>query len=249
MKPWIPLAVLSVATCLAAPTARANDICRDVSVEVPGDIRKEVYCMRRPLGTAPPIGRPEPGPGPGGGNGIAPPPTGSPNPFDNNGDGKLDCWKDVVGPATPGAGGRGSKTRISSPYGPSKWRQGKWHYGVDLVSDTGNFGLGQPVRSISDGVVLAAGTTSSNGNFVSIKHADGQVSKYLHLKNLLTIQNSVIRAGDTIGTMNCTGLCGQGDRLNHVRSTHAHIELLTSLQAGRNRKERLDPIALMRNCK
>ncbi|HVJ39132.1 MAG TPA: M23 family metallopeptidase [Stenotrophomonas sp.] len=249
MKSKIPLAVLSVSACLAAPAAHANDICRDVSVEVPGDIRKEVYCMRRPPWTAPPIGRPAPGPGPGGGNGTAPPPAGSPSAFDSNGDGKLDCWKDAVGPATPGAAGRGSKTRISSPYGPSTWRPGSWHYGVDLVSRTGNFGLGQPVRAISDGVVLTTGTTEKNGNFVAISHPDGRMSKYLHLRNILAEEKKAIRAGDLLGTMNCTGSCGQGLRKNEVQATHVHIELLVSAQAGRTREGRIDPISLMGNCK
>lgn len=248
MKPWIPLAVLSVATCLAAPTARANDICRDVSVEVPGDIRKEVYCMRRPAGTAPIIGRPAPGPNPGGGSGIAAPPAGSPTPFDSNGDGKLDCWKDAVGPATPGAGGRGSQTRISSPYGPSTSRPGGWHYGVDLVSDTGNFGLGQPARAISNGVVVQAGTERDNGNFVAIQHPDGRVSKYLHLRDISTRVRSTVRAGDVIGSLNCTGACGLGQR-GAIQSTHLHIELLTSPHAPRDRQSRIDPIQSMRKCK
>jgi murein DD-endopeptidase MepM/ murein hydrolase activator NlpD len=255
MKPWISCAALPALLLSTPSTAWAGLICVDTIVETPGASRKEKHCTRDPDhrgGRAfPPDFRPATrDPAAGGGGGAPTVPTPAPgNPFDNDKDGKLDCWKDAVGPASAGARGSGSKTRISSPYGPSKWRPGGWHYGVDLVSRTGNFGLGQPVRAISDGVVLQAGTTEKNGNFVAIKHPDGRVSKYIHLKTFLAKKDAEIRAGDMIGTMNCTGLCGQGARLNHVKSTHVHIELLASLQAGRNREERLDPIALMRNCK
>lgn len=219
-------------------------VCRDGQVRTPDMVGYDRYCTFPPVRIihGPPTHRP--------GGPVAPsPPAVVANPMDRDGDGRLDCWKDAVGPATPGERGRGSKTRISSAYGPSKWRTGDWHYGVDLVSDTGNFGLNQPVRAISDGVVAAKGKDIFNGNSVTLHHPDGRASKYLHLKDISVSVTRQIRAGDVIGTMNCTGACGRGLRKNNVRSTHAHIEVLTSQQADRNREGRIDPIPLMGDCK
>ncbi|WP_161809475.1 M23 family metallopeptidase [Stenotrophomonas panacihumi] len=169
------------------------------------------------------------------------PSTAAANPFDRNSDGKMDCWKDAAGPA-----GRRSTTRISS--GPSSWRSGNWHHGIDLVSNTGNFGLGQPVRAIANGVVAKAMASVANGNFVQINHADGRASKYLHLKETVAKPGNHVSAGDVIGTMNCTGQCGTPRRQNIVQSTHVHIELQTSPQAERGHGTRLDPLTYLGQC-
>ncbi len=102
---------------------------------------------------------------------------------------------------------------------------------------------------MSDGIVVTASTTKDNGNFVAIQHSDGRVSKYLHLRTILAKEKDAIRAGDVLGTMNCTGSCGRGLQKNQVQSTHVHIELLASAQAARNREGRIGPIAMMRHCK
>ena len=225
--------------------AQYDMLCREVSVEIPDDIRREVYCMRRgwPPPTLPPLPPPTPPASP-----MLPPGTSTNgNAFDRNGDGKLDCWKDAVGPSNGEGAGKHSKTLISSPYGHSQWRPDAWHYGLDLVSSTGNFGLGQPVRAISDGTIIRAETNDANGNFVEILHTDGRASSYLHLKELLR-KDGAVRAGDIIGTMNCTGLCGQAGRRNTVQSTHVHIELKTLPGTARAKENRLDPAAYLPGC-
>lgn len=217
-----------------------DHFCREASVEIPGDIRKEVHCMRRG-GSPPPIfrwnpTRPSPGsphvPG-------TSPSAAAANPFDRNEDGKMDCWKDAAGPS--------SRTAISSPFGSSAWRSGSWHFGVDLISKTGNYGLAQPVRAIADGTIAVASTNPSNGNFVEIIHADGRSSMYLHLKEVLR-KEGVVRSGDVIGRMNCTGLCGKGQDKNEVRSTHLHLEIKTAPGTARLRQNRLDPITYLGEC-
>ena len=151
----------------------------------------------------------------------------------------MDCWKDAVGPA--------NKTEISSRYGGSDWRDGNWHYGVDLVSRTGNFGLAQPVRAIADGNVVRGETSSANGNFVEIVHSDGRASMYIHLKEI-TRRDGAVRAGDVIGSMNCTGLCGRGVRRNSVRSTHVHLEVKTAPGTERLQQNRIDPVTYLGEC-
>ncbi|HYG06422.1 MAG TPA: M23 family metallopeptidase [Stenotrophomonas sp.] len=161
------------------------------------------------------------------------------NEYDRDNDGKLDCWKS--------AGGKPSEARISSRYGASTWRPGNFHYGVDIASHTANFGLGQRVRAIADGVVSPGEPKPANGNYVRIVHGDGRVSLYLHLRDILRSKGQV-RAGDEIGTMNCTGNCGKPPRENTVQSTHVHIEIKTSLGAPRVPANRIDPIVYLGNC-
>ena len=84
------------------------------------------------------------------------------------------------------------------------------HYGVDYVAP-----LGTPVMSTADGVVTDAGSRGPNGNMVTLRHAGGYVTKYLHLSRI----PSEIRPGrrvsqrDVIGFVGSTGL-----------STGAHLD-------------------------
>lgn len=231
----------------ASAPAWGGILCRDGIITIDGDIHTEVLCMRTPS-PPPPIHRPAPPPG-GGWLPPSPPRPPSGNQFDRDGDGKLDCWKDAAGPDNAGNAGRGSRTRISSPYGASKSRIGGWHYGVDMVSDTGNYGIGQPVRAIANGVVSEATSNAGNGNYVKINHGDGRATQYLHLQLIQASVKSSVRAGDVIGTMNCTGSCGMGKQKNQPRSTHLHLELMASPDAARDRNGRTDPIAYLGSCK
>jgi murein DD-endopeptidase MepM/ murein hydrolase activator NlpD len=84
------------------------------------------------------------------------------------------------------------------------------HYGVDYVAP-----LGTPVMSTADGVVTDAGSRGPNGNMVTLRHAGGYTTKYLHLSRI----PSEIRPGrrvnqrDVIGFVGSTGL-----------STGAHLD-------------------------
>ena len=50
------------------------------------------------------------------------------------------------------------------------------HLGVDYAARTGT-----PVFSVANGVVVERGRRGASGNLVSVRHANGYVSKYLHL--------------------------------------------------------------------
>ena len=84
------------------------------------------------------------------------------------------------------------------------------HYGVDYVAP-----LGTPVRSTADGVVTDAGRRGPNGIMVTLRHAGGYMTKYLHLSGF----PSEIRPGrrvsqrDVIGFVGSTGV-----------STGAHLD-------------------------
>lgn len=84
------------------------------------------------------------------------------------------------------------------------------HYGVDYVAP-----LGTPVRSTADGVVTDAGRRGPNGIMVTLRHAGGYMTKYLHLSGF----PPEIRPGrrvsqrDVIGFVGSTGV-----------STGAHLD-------------------------
>ena len=77
------------------------------------------------------------------------------------------------------------------------------HYGVDYAAP-----LGTPVMSTADGVVTDAGSRGPNGNMVTLRHAGGYVTKYLHLSRI----PREIRPGrrveqrDVIGFVGSTGV-------------------------------------------
>jgi murein DD-endopeptidase MepM/ murein hydrolase activator NlpD len=107
--------------------------------------------------------------------------------------------------------------RISSVFGLRKhpilgiWRR---HEGTDYVANAGT-----PVRTIGDGVVTFAGVRGGYGNLIEIRHHNGLVSRYGHLRAFA----SGIRAGrsvaigQTIGFVGMTGL---------ATGPHLHFELL-----------------------
>ena len=90
------------------------------------------------------------------------------------------------------------------------------HYGVDYVATRGT-----PVMATADGVVADAGSRGPNGNMVTLRHAGGYVTKYLHLSRI----PSGIRPGrrvnqrDVIGFVGSTGV-STGAHLDYRLSRH-----------------------------
>ncbi len=52
----------------------------------------------------------------------------------------------------------------------------KPHLGTDYAAPTGT-----PIRSVGDGVVIAAAYTRGNGNYVKIRHNSVYTTQYLHM--------------------------------------------------------------------
>ncbi len=109
--------------------------------------------------------------------------------------------------------------RISSGFGRRKhpvlgtWRQ---HQGMDYAASSGT-----PVRSIGDGVVVFAGRKGGYGNTVEVRHPNGYVTRYGHLRGFAEGVRSGARVSieQTIGYVGMTGL---------ATGPHLHFEVLVN---------------------
>jgi murein DD-endopeptidase MepM/ murein hydrolase activator NlpD len=95
--------------------------------------------------------------------------------------------------------------RISSIFGKRKhpifgqWRN---HTGTDYAAAAGT-----PVRAIGDGVVVFAGRKGGYGNVIDIRHRNGMVSRYGHMRGFAKgiKRGSQVAMGSTIGYVGMTG--------------------------------------------
>jgi murein DD-endopeptidase MepM/ murein hydrolase activator NlpD len=109
--------------------------------------------------------------------------------------------------------------RISSIFGGRRhpvlgiWRR---HKGTDYAAS-----MGTPVRSIGDGVVVFAGRKGGYGNVIDIRHRNGFVSRYGHLRSFAKgiHRGSHVAIGSTIGSVGMTGL---------ATGPHLHFEILVN---------------------
>ncbi len=107
--------------------------------------------------------------------------------------------------------------RISSVFGLRKhpilgiWRA---HKGTDYSAVAGT-----PVRSIGDGVVIFAGRKGGYGNAIDVRHRNGFVSRYGHLRAFAAGVRAgrAVSQGETIGYVGATGL---------ATAPHLHFEVL-----------------------
>ena len=109
--------------------------------------------------------------------------------------------------------------RISSIFGGRRhpvlgiWRK---HKGTDYAA-----AMGTPVRSIGDGVVIFAGRKGGYGNVIDIRHRNGYVSRYGHLRSFAKgiHRGSHVTIGSTIGAVGMSGL---------ATGPHLHFEVLVN---------------------
>ena len=107
--------------------------------------------------------------------------------------------------------------RISSVFGMRKhpilgvWRQ---HAGTDYAASQGT-----PVRSVGDGVVIFAGRKGGYGNAIEVRHRNGFVTRYGHLRGFAKAsrRGARVEIGQTIGFVGMTGL---------ATAPHLHFEVL-----------------------
>lgn len=88
------------------------------------------------------------------------------------------------------------------------------HEGTDYAANAGT-----PVRTIGDGTVTFAGRRGGYGNMIEIRHRNGLVSRYGHLRGFATGVRAgrAVTIGQTIGYVGMTGL---------ATGPHLHFELL-----------------------
>jgi len=121
--------------------------------------------------------------------------------------------------------------RISSVFGMRKHPilgVMKKHEGTDYAANAGT-----PVRAIGDGTVLRAGWHNGYGNLMEIRHANGFVTRYGHMKGFAqgVHAGSRVTIGSTIGYVGSTGLS---------TAPHLHFEVLV-------KGEQRDPRTALRN--
>ncbi|MGI9140232.1 MAG: peptidoglycan DD-metalloendopeptidase family protein [Gemmatimonadaceae bacterium] len=109
--------------------------------------------------------------------------------------------------------------RVSSVFGMRKhpvlgrWRE---HKGTDYAAASGT-----PVRAVGDGVVIFAGRKGGYGNTIDVRHRNGYVSRYAHLRGFAkgVHRGGRVTIGSTIGYVGMTGLAS---------GPHLHFEVLVS---------------------
>ena len=107
--------------------------------------------------------------------------------------------------------------RISSVFGSRKHPilgTIRRHAGTDYAAASGT-----PVRALGNGVIIYAGWKSGFGNTVEIRHPNGMVTRYGHLRGFATgIKRGVsVAISNTIGFVGMTGL---------ATGPHLHFEVL-----------------------
>src|SRR5436190_2556595 len=90
----------------------------------------------------------------------------------------------------------------------------KKHEGTDYAANAGT-----PVRAVGDGTVIRAGWNNGYGNLMEIRHANGFVTRYGHMKAFAqgVHAGSRVTIGSTIGYVGSTGLS---------TAPHLHFEVL-----------------------
>jgi murein DD-endopeptidase MepM/ murein hydrolase activator NlpD len=90
------------------------------------------------------------------------------------------------------------------------------HAGIDFAA-----ALGTPVRAVGDGAVIKAGYSGGFGKLVEIRHRDGMVTRYGHLRGFapLVAEGQIVTQGQVIGFVGSTGLS---------TGPHLHFETLVN---------------------
>ena len=107
--------------------------------------------------------------------------------------------------------------RISSGFGLrfhpilGRWRN---HDGTDYAA-----AMGTPVKTIGDGVITFAGWKGGYGNTIEIRHRNGMVTRYGHMRNFAKgmRRGRSVKQGGVIGFVGSTGLS---------TGPHLHFEVL-----------------------
>ncbi|RIJ34003.1 M23 family metallopeptidase [Pontibacter oryzae] len=98
-------------------------------------------------------------------------------------------------------------SRISSRFSKRRFhpvqKRYKAHLGTDFAAPRGT-----PIRTVGDGVVVAAHYTRGNGYFVKVRHNKTYTTQYLHMSKFAKgiRKGSRVRMGQTIGYVGSTGL-------------------------------------------
>lgn len=79
-------------------------------------------------------------------------------------------------------------------------RSGNSHGGFDIANVTGT-----PIRAAADGKVTYLGYGARSGNMITVGHAGGWATKYMHLSKYNVANGASVKKGQVIGYMGSTG--------------------------------------------
>lgn len=88
-------------------------------------------------------------------------------------------------------------------------RSGSAHGGFDIANATGT-----PIRAAANGKVIYRGYGARSGNMITVRHAGGWTTKYMHLSRYNVVNGASVKKGQIIGYMGSTG-----------KSTGPHLHL------------------------
>ena len=106
-----------------------------------------------------------------------------------------------------------------------KWVAGhtqKYHYGIDIGASGGS-----AVKAAAPGTVICAGLYQGYGYCVQVKHSDGKVTLYGHMRNSLRVKKgATVSRGQVLGYVGGTGYGGK-----KVYAEHLHFGIYKSVSA------------------
>jgi len=85
------------------------------------------------------------------------------------------------------------------------------HYGLDMAGWPGT-----KIFTTATGTVTKAGDNGAYGRMVEVDHGNGFKTRYGHMRRVRVKAGQVVKRGDLVGEMGCTGRC---------TSTHLHYEV------------------------
>lgn len=107
-----------------------------------------------------------------------------------------------------------------------------FHSGTDFRGDPGT-----PVVAAGDGVVHFCGRLGGYGNVIDIDHGGGVLTRYAHLRRILTAKDAAITAGAIIGQLGSTGRT-TGPHLHfEVRLEGAPVSPIAAMTVGTLQRE------------
>jgi len=115
----------------------------------------------------------------------------------------------------------------------------KSHKGIDFGFDSKILGNNQPIYAVEDGVVIYNRYQVSGGYVIHIRHDNGYVSEYGHLKknSQLVKEGAKVKKGQKIALMGNTGM---------VTGYHLHFGLYKGTSINYNKKSNfVDPASFL----
>lgn len=90
------------------------------------------------------------------------------------------------------------------------------HMALDLGWSSAYYGPNQNIYACFDGEVIVNSYASDAGNYVAIRHDNGDISRYMHLKNSIVSVGQRVSKGEKVGVMGDTG---------NAIGNHLHFDL------------------------